>query len=391
MGDFEQLEDLNLEINKTTSQFTHVKDKIAQVKLILPKDSGVATSEFTNKSGIIEPSSTVLSQGIRYVDAPRVPKEMIEAMNIYKEFFFLVSGTFELEQAQTPGREVIAYKAIAALLERANTMLRGKIRNYGRMIRERGKMFVSHVMNWYTTERWIAYEQDGVELTQAIRGTEMIVPTKLMVVSGSTMPISKLQEREEALMLFDKGAIDVEALLDKIDFPDRRAVVTRLKQGPIGELGEKLAQIGAPPQLIEYMMQLGTMEWKDFEKAIEKGEIPPMQAVLTPPEEQPPNPMEVAELEEKATEIDKTQAEIAKIQAEIELIGEQINTERVNQAVSMAGVDLDREQLTIKKAETVSNIKTDAKKAEMDIKKASEKKQQGPFREKGMKSNNKKK
>jgi hypothetical protein len=157
----------------------------------------VDNSEFTNAPGIINPANAMVSDAIKYMDLPNVPfADLSAALSIYKDFFYLVAGTFELEQAQTPGREVIAYKAIATLLERAATMMRGKIRGYSKMIRIRGRMYLSHVMNWYTEERWISYEIEGEEMQSAIRGTEMIIPSKLNVISGSTLPRSKIQERE---------------------------------------------------------------------------------------------------------------------------------------------------------------------------------------------------
>ncbi|MCG7852445.1 MAG: hypothetical protein MIO92_07970, partial [Methanosarcinaceae archaeon] len=184
MSDYEQLESLNLEVDKTISQITLIKDQISRVKLINPKDTGVSNEELTNRPGIINPASSMVANAIRYLDFPNIPFADIAAtLSIYKDFFFLVAGTFELESAQTPGREVIAYKAIAALIERASIMLRGKIRGYSKMVRERGRMYLSHVMNWYTEERWISYQQDGEEMTKNIQGNEMIIPAKLGVVS----------------------------------------------------------------------------------------------------------------------------------------------------------------------------------------------------------------
>jgi hypothetical protein len=193
LSDFEQLEALQIEVNKSLSQITLWKDKASRLKIINPKDSGVNNSEFSNYPGVLNPANAMVAQGIRYMDPPSPPTDLSAFMDIYKDLFFLVAGTFDLDQAQTPGRDVIAYKAIAALIERAHTMLKGKIRNYSKMIRERGRMYLSHAMNWYTDERWISYENDGEKARESIQGPELIVPAKLGVVSGSTMPVSKFR------------------------------------------------------------------------------------------------------------------------------------------------------------------------------------------------------
>lgn len=393
MSDFEQLEALNIEIDKTISQFTLMKDKTSRLKIINPKDSGVSNSAFTNAPGIINPVSAMVGQGIRYMDPPSIPMDLVNAIEVYKDFFFLVAGTFDMDQAKAPGQQVIAYKAIAALLERAATMLKGKIRNYSKLTRERGRMFLSHVMNWYTEERWISYEQDGDEMTRAIRGTDMIVPAKLNVISGSTMPISRVQEREEALGLFDKGAIDAEALLEKMDWPDRKRVIARLNAGPLGELFSKLEMMGAPAAMIEAFQEIGQMERKDFERELEKGEIPSFPQLLeAPPEEQGPTPAESVELQKVDAEVRKIDADIRKTDAEIALLDEKRTTEKVNQSVSLAGVEFDGEKLAIDRAKAVSEIKAQEKadkEGAGDSTKSAKKTDQGPYHEKGMKSNNK--
>lgn len=426
VSDYEQLETLQIEVNKTLSQFTQIKDKASRIKIINPKDSGVANSEFTNAPGILNPTSAVQAEGIRYMEPPPIPPDLIKAIDIYKEIFMLIGGAFELEQAQTPGREVIAYKAIVALLEYASTMRKGKIRNYGKMIRERGRMFLSHVMNFYTEERWIPYDDDDVRTQKSIKGSSLIIPAKLTVVSGSTMQRSKVAEREEAIALAKDNHIDSEELLKKLDWTDRKAIIKRMKAGPIGEVFEKLAGIGIPPEILDYFNEIAQMDMKEFEKALEKGEIAPFDSLMEAyeSEETPEDPTQTAELEKTAAEVRVKDAETQKTLKEIELLEAKIQTEYVNQKVSLAGTDFDAEKLLIERAQTVADIKAteeqgvrDSAKLISDIEnqkeetpkptkkkikktggddsdlkgKTAETKTQGAFREKGMKSDNKEK
>jgi hypothetical protein len=384
MGDFEQLEGLNIELDKTISQFTLIKDKVSRIKIINPQGSGVDNKEFTNEPGIINPQMTVAS-AIRYMEPPQIPADLIKALEIYKDFFMLVAGSFDLDQAQTPGRNVIAYKAIAALLERASTMLKGKIRNYTKMIRQRGRMYLSHVMNWYTEDRYISFEREGVEVVKKIVGVKMIVPAKLSVVSGSTMPVSRIQEREEAITLFQQGAIDNEALLEKLDWSDRKRMIQRMKLGPIGVFLQRLGSIGAPQGILQVLQQIAELDDKEFDRHLQKGEIPPFEALLPAPgsqEEQQPSPEQI----DAEIKMNESQAKIQELQANVTLIEEKVNTERVNQAVAMAGVEFDKEKLAIERARLVDEMDRADKELETASK---DKKGQGPHREKGLKSNNK--
>jgi len=380
MTDIEQLDGLQAEINKSLSQFTLLKDRNSRPKIINPITSGVSNDRFTNAPGIINPSNSMEAQAIRYMNGPEIPGDILEGLSLYKDFFYAVSGAFELENAQTPGREVIAYKAIAALIEHAKTTEQGKIRNYSKMIRERGRMYLSLAQNWYTEERWIAYDDDTESTSVKITGQDLIAPVKLTVVSGSTMPRSQVQEREEAIELADKGHIDSEALLKSLEFDGRKEILKRKKQGPLGVLAESLAVMGAPEQFTQFVMELGMMEPDKAEKAIESGDMPSFQQLLEPaPEGEQLSSLDVAELDKAAAEIEKTQAETM-------LIKEKIRTEQADQTAKLHGIDLDQETLQLNKYKAIKDA--DNRDKVVEISKTSNKTSQGPYREKGMTSNN---
>jgi hypothetical protein len=387
MSDYEQLEQLNVEVNKSLSQITMMKDKASRLKIINPKDSGVPNTAFTNRPGIIRPANAMVANAIRYMDLPNIPAELVTVMDIYKDLFYTVSGSFEIEQAQKPGREVIAYKAIAALLERASTMLKGKIRNYSKMIRERGRMFVSLAQNWYTEERWITYEEDGADQTMAVTSSILLAPAKMTVVSGSTMPRAKIQEREEAIALFKLGAIDGEELLKRLEWPDRKNLTKRLAMGPLGDLLKKLGALGAPPQFLQYLKMVADADMKEIEKALKTGKMPtiPMmlQAMMTGKDP-------AAEMENAQKQI-----ELNKQQSEIMLNIERSKTEKVKQIVQIAGIQFDAEIVQQNWTKIDAMISDNREKQLLGgfnagVKAAQGvKSDKGPYNESGMGSNNK--
>ncbi len=236
-SDFEQLAALQYEIDKCLAQLTSHKDRCARPKIINPRDSGVANAAFTNRLGIVNPTSMASAQGIRYLEFVNNTKDIESVLALYRELFSQISGLSDLERAAAPDRPVIAYRAIAALIEQAATLLRGKIRNYSRLIRERGRMFLSHMQNWYTEERWISFIEEGRAAVAPLHGARCRVPARLTVVSGSTMPVSKVQQREEALSLYQMGAIDRRDLLEKLDWSGRAAVLARMGEGGGGDEG----------------------------------------------------------------------------------------------------------------------------------------------------------
>ncbi len=359
ISDFENLEDLNVEFNKALSQLVLMKDKVSRLKLINPKTSGVPNDALTNYPGILNPVNAQEGAGIRYLDYPRVPADLQNAIALFKDMFFLVSGSFDLDMAREPGRAVLAYKAIAALLERVNTMMRGKVRSYSRLIRERGRMYLSMVQNFYTEDRWITYrDTQGNDAYKKVNGQDFRIPFKLTVVTGSTMPVSKIQLREEAVALFTQGAIDQEELLDHLEWSGRSEVISRMKQGAIGQLTEKMMALGMPEQFAEYMNGLVGMKDTDFKRAIRDGQVPKFEEVMKAVQtgQPPPDPKEETEILLKQAEARAKMAEAGRMEAESQLAIEKAMTEKVKQQVSLAGIEYDAEQLKIDRAKVVADL-----------------------------------
>ena len=377
MSDAEQLERLNTEFDKAISQFVLMKDRAARAKIINPRTSGVQNIEFTNDRGIINPINAEQGAGIRYLDYPAIPADIQASISLFQDLFFRVAGTFDLDIAKTSANNTLAYKSIAALIEQAATMMRGKIRNYSRLIRERGRMYVSMAQNFYTEERWITYKDaSGNQVAKSIVGKDLLIPARLTVVAGSTMPRSQIQVREEAIELFRLGAIDRQELLGKLDWPSRTDVVERMNAGPYMDLFDKLQTAGLSPKVLQTIQQIAGTEKKDIARAVEKGELPPLDTVLQqtysgqPAPQPPPDPEAMvaqAEVELKMAEARRTIAQAEETEAKKALTAEQIMTERVKQQVALAGTKYDEELLKIKRAEVVAKIEKDIRQVEREV------------------------
>lgn len=394
--DLEDIEKLNMELNKAISQLVMEKDSAARKIRVNPLDSGVENHEFTAHPSIVRPSSAQTAQGIRYLDYPQNTQDIEKTIQLFKELFLLVAGTFDMDMAQTKS-SVIAYKAIAALLERAATMMRGKIRNYNKLIRNRGRMYISHVQNFFTEERWITYREDGRTEAKAVTGSQLVGPVNLTVVSGSTLPVSRVQQREEALTLFQANAIDQQELLEKLDWGNRSEIVKRMQQGPIGQLVARLAEVGLPEELQQYITAIAQTDPKDVKKMIESGEMAtfPQLMEMMIKENMP-------EAEQMAGQQGQQQADPAaeeaaakarKLDAEAALTAAKVQTEAVKQEVMLAGVKFDEDKMKLERAEAVhkmeENIKQDGRE---DARVATEAVKtinaSSGYNERGMKSNN---
>ncbi|EGJ51777.1 hypothetical protein [Desulfocurvibacter africanus] len=401
MGDFEQLEDLQRAFNKCLSQLEYFKDRSVRPKIVNPRDSGVDNAEFSNDLGILNPAGSAVSAGIRYLEFPHIPVDIERLMGVIKDLFFLVSATFDLEQASTPGKQVIAHKAITELLEQVSLSLAGKIRNYHRLVRERGRMFVSHMMNFYTEDRWISFEQNGEQVTKAIRGSEMIAPLKLSVVNGSTLPRSRTVEREEAAELFKAGVIDQAEILRVFDWPSRGEVLKRMQAGPLAALMERLAAAGLPEPVLRIVQGLAGLDDKAFAQAVKAGEVTALVeqavgAIAAMSEEEQPDPAQVqAQVQADALgriEVEAKAAQVEQARAETLFKLSQAKTEQARRAVMVAGIGYDEEMIGIRKTELLASLDAEVDRSIAAVtgqsRQAGQASQAGPYSERGLRSNN---
>lgn len=387
-GDTEQLYQLNREFNKAISQMVYLKDKSARPKVVNPVSSGVPNSDFTNSPGIINPRNMAEAAAIRFMDFPNVPFDLEKMVGLLKEMFFLVSGSFDVDMAREGGHnDVLSYKSIAALMERAATMMRGKVRNYSKLLRERGRMYLSCLQNWYTEDRWFTWEENGNTVTDTINAEEAAIPVRLTVVNGSTLPVSKIQQREEALVLYEKGAIDQQDLLEKLDWSNRSEVLERMQKGQFGAFTSRMEAMGAPPELLQVVEQVASMDDKDFEKAQKDGQVPVLQW---------PGQENAGQQVAQNLETQKLTEELRRERAERQLVEEKASTERQKQEEIAAGIRYDKSKLKIERAQALSSLRSvqrkDAADGQAQVEDTTEdmtkNADRNKVRERGLKSNN---
>ena len=365
--DLEDIVKLNMELNKSMSQLVMEKDSAARKIRVNPLDSGVKNEEFTSYPSIIRPSSAQSAMGIRYLEYPQNTQDVEKTIQLFKDLFLLVAGTFDMDMAQNQNG-VIAYKSIAALLERSATMMRGKIRNYNKLVRNRGRMYVSHVQNFFTEERYVTFREAGAIEGKPVVGSELVGPINMTVVSGSTLPVSRVQQREEALQIFQAGAIDQQELLEKLDWSNRNEIIKRMQQGPIGQLVQRLAEVGLPDELQQYIMAIAQTDPKDVKKMLESGEMatfPQLMELMI--RENMPEAEQIAgeQSQQMDPAIAESAAKVKKLEAEAGLTAAQTATEAVKQEVMLAGLEFDDQAMKLKRAEAVhkmeENVKSDGR------------------------------
>lgn len=277
---FEQLEILVLEINKKVSQIAAFIDRTVRPTLIIPKIAGIEKHEVTNLPGQAWfPQNHIAAQFIRYLSIPNLPSDFYKYLELLLKLVDIISGIHDVTQGRKPAG-VTAATAIMALQESAQTIFRDKIRNLDTLIEERGRMWVSLAQNWYTESRMVTMsgkDMMGPEGEFASFRGQDLPPSgefTFAVVTGSTMPKSIYAQREQAIQLYQAGAVDQREILEIFDWPNREEVIQRMSQGPLGQLLERLEQAGAPPEVMAAVEHVGSMDENEFKQAYQQSPAP---------------------------------------------------------------------------------------------------------------------
>jgi hypothetical protein len=152
-----------------------------------------------------------------------------------------LSSITEVTEGRKPG-QVTSGSAIESLQLAASTATRLKARQIESLIQRVGQKLIARVFQYYTEDRVFNYvgasnhfeqyifERAKVRETVEKHGLTMLNAFKnyqYKVVPASSLALTKWQKGLIAMQLFQAGAIDREALLEAIEYPNREEILQR--------------------------------------------------------------------------------------------------------------------------------------------------------------------
>ena len=279
----EQIADLVQELNQMFSRIAENIKRMMNPALILPLDCGVPESTINNQPGLlIRPKRGANSQFIRYLSPQSLSQDIFRFYEMVRLAIDLLSGIEDADRGRMPS-SVVSAAAIVALQERGAVLVRQKIRSVDRLVRNRGRAAISLFQNFGTAEELIEVNGRVVEFRGSVYLGQQYIFT---VESGSTMAKTSLGVAEDAKWLFSQRAIDAEALLDALGFPNAKAIVERMAEGrPLQMALNILRQAGIQPPALKQIFELATQPQYQ-EQAAEPptpSPGPPVQPAAGPP------------------------------------------------------------------------------------------------------------
>jgi len=236
----DQVGDLNKKVDEIVSRLLAWVMRVMFPPLIVAKETGITREMINSKPNLVlMPEKIAHVKGIRYEPVPNLPSNFIEILNIILTFFDRIYQIEDADRGVGP-KGVIAASAIVALQERNAVLIQEKITSADSLVENRGKWNIAMAQNFGPKEM---IEVDGE--TQTIRGMDLAGRKfNFVVESGSTMPRTSLQLEEQSKDLYEKGAIDRQALLEALNYPGWKKIIERSSEGQVDQALQILIAAG---------------------------------------------------------------------------------------------------------------------------------------------------
>lgn len=241
MGEVEQLEPIQRVINILESRFIDNARLMTNTVWVKSKDAGISADKITNAEGAVY---TINHAKARF---ERLPPQPLPAhyFNLYLQLqrnMETITGIHDVTQGRNP-TGITAASAISLLQEAGQARIRDKARNLEDAIVRMGDLIVSRILQFYDASRIVRLRSEaGEALYVQFDPSQVRVGLDVWVEAGSSLQMNEQQRFQMAVEIFRAGGIDVPALLETTNFPNRDAIIQRFRSGNV------LPPIQAPTQ-----------------------------------------------------------------------------------------------------------------------------------------------
>lgn len=229
---------------------------------IVDNNADVDTDNLQNIPGSVVEKTA--GSEVRREQGVGVNPSAFSMLNSLEGWFNTVAGNSEFSSGEAPGG-VTAARAIEQLIRASRTRIRQKMRNLDGFMKEAGRQYMNRVLELYSVPKIFRItEKDGSQAFRKFRidkeqaedgsirrvavfsdfdedetGRMKELPERRLVIqgdfdvkvaTGSELPFDVAEDEQKAFALFDRGIIDEEEVLDRIQYPNKERVLERLRQ-----------------------------------------------------------------------------------------------------------------------------------------------------------------
>lgn len=181
---------------------------------------------------------------IRWLEVPAIDPKLFSVIEAMRVAIDTISGVHDVTQGRRPAG-ITAASAIAELQEAAQVRIREKFRMVAAGLEDIGRIVWQLAMKYYDRPRMIRVsdqygKNEFVTMNEQVTDSSTGQPKAVNTISdsdydiridlGAGLPANKIQKANLALQMFQLKAIDLQALLDGVNYPHKEEILQRMMQ-----------------------------------------------------------------------------------------------------------------------------------------------------------------
>jgi hypothetical protein len=262
ISEIEQIEGPQVIYNKIFSFVLDVLTLMGNPIWVVDNDSGVDTDNLFNRPGmVVEPNA---GTRVERVEGVGLQPYVLNILQLVGDSINDIAGNNDVSRGLKP-EGVTAASAIKELQDSAQTRLRQKARFLDAFLQEVGQLYASRVFQFRSAPqiyrltndqnvtkyfkfhiekqalktgdeikiakyRPMVEQPDGSSSFGEEQQYQIMGEFDIKVSTGSSLPFAKQEKASLAFQLFDRQVIDAEEVLKTVEWPNKEAVLERLKQ-----------------------------------------------------------------------------------------------------------------------------------------------------------------
>ncbi len=257
ISEVEQIESPQTLFNKTLSFAMDVMNLMGNPIWVVDTSANIDTDSLINRPGLVVEKNP--GAEVRREMGVQLQPFVMNLMESFKQWVDSVSGSQEVSRGINP-TGITAASAISQLQQASQTRIRQKSRNLDAYLQDLGQQYLAMVFQYYTVPRIVRitnkqdpqiteYFKFSIEKEEDDNGEEKSVAKvrrydennmlgdeeiykingkfDVKVVTGSSLPFSKIEKENRLFNLYDRKLIDAEEVLKGLDYPNYEAILQR--------------------------------------------------------------------------------------------------------------------------------------------------------------------
>jgi len=218
--------------------------------MLVGKRTGIKRTQLSNQPGLVLFPDSDVDQ-VKFISLPSLPTSYFNLIDLLIKLHDRVYAVQDADRGEAPGG-VIAASAIVALQKQNAVLIQHKIDAIEKLVESRGRSAIALYQQHGHMKELVEVEGESYEF----KGIDFAgMDFSYVVQAGSTQVQTRVQKQEQSVALYEKGAIDQQALLEDLNYPRTKAVLERTAEGAVQQALALLVQAGLPEEAAEELFQ----------------------------------------------------------------------------------------------------------------------------------------